>query len=425
MENKSIFVSILLTIALISGYLYYDNKVEEIQEQHSSQTSKLLSDHSQQLANLNNSSSELTDSRDEIIKNLKNEIQDLLATNSSQKSNTESVNSSDLLSNFKSSLAELNDEIKQKNVLIDSFKLTADKAKNELLSCENIIQNTESCGNIGEIEMQLIDKNSQLIKAQKDLSLAKSNITVLKDEKVRANLAINKNKELTKSINELENTLKITQEDLNNSLRNQNKLENNTKENNETIQTLKNKLSIASKKLSNSESNYKLTSDNLSKANNEVLISNEKLLITKNKLSITKANFVKSTRQLLNLKNQLNNAKADLVLSDKKVTMMKNKLAGIKKTLTLYEKTVSAFKDTLSKQNKLIVSDSIDRIKATEQLYGVTFAVYLAGFTEDEVENYCLTIKETTDFEVEVFGKVTSLDEETQDEYRQLCSSVD
>ena len=104
---------------------------------------------------------------------------------------------------------------------------------------------------------------------------------------------------------------------------------------------------------------------------------------------------------------------------------MKDKLAGIKQTLALYEETLSTFKKTLSQQNRLIVSNSIDRIKETEQLYGVTFAVYLAGFTEDEVENYCLTIKETTDLEVEVFGKVASLDEETQDEYRKLCSSVD
>ena len=209
-----------------------------------------------------------------------------------------------------------------------------------------------------------------------------------------AKLAFEKAKQLSKSIVELENKLQLNGQKLDNALNTQSELKISVNTKDELIQDLKNKLYLSSKKLSKSESTNKL-------------------------------NINKSNRELLDIKNKLLDAKADLVLSEKRVSMMKDKLAGIKQTLALYEETLSTFKKTLSQQNRLIISNSIDRIKETEQLYGVTFAVYLAGFTEDEVENYCLTIKETTDLEVEVFGKIASLDEETQDEYRKLCSSVD
>jgi len=441
-------VSVLLIIALIFSYIYFNNKIDEIQKNNSDQTSKLSSDHNQQIVNLNNEIQQLrsesaenssikvsdsgsTDSKDKAIASLKNEIQGLLeksaetsslkvsdsgSTDSKDKAIASLKNeiqgllekytkdhantldserkSQDLLANLRSNIAELKSTIKQKDALIDTIKIDTAKTSNEQISCPEVIQDNQSCGNIAEVEMQLIEKNSQLIESQKSLSLAKSNVAILKDEKVRAKLAFEKAKQLSKSIVELENKLQLNGQKLDNALNTQSELKISVNTKDELIQDLKNKLYLSSKKLSKSESTNKLNTN-------------------------------KSNRELLDIKNKLLDAKADLVLSEKRVSMMKDKLAGIKQTLALYEETLSTFKKTLSQQNRLIVSNSIDRIKETEQLYGVTFAVYLAGFTEDEVENYCLTIKETTDLEVEVFGKVASLDEETQDEYRKLCSSVD
>ncbi|MDP6103042.1 MAG: hypothetical protein QF399_00090 [Gammaproteobacteria bacterium] len=413
MEKKSIFVSVLLIIALIFSYIYFNNKIDEIQKNNSDQTSKLSSDHNQQIVNLNNEIQQLrsesaenssikvsdsgsTDSKDKAIASLKNEIQGLLEKYTKDHANTldSERKSQDLLANLRSNIAELKSTIKQKDALIDTIKIDTAKTSNEQISCPEVIQDNQSCGNIAEVEMQLIEKNSQLIESQKSLSLAKSNVAILKDEKVRAKLAFEKAKQLSKSIVELENKLQLNGQKLDNALNTQSELKISVNTKDELIQDLKNKLYLSSKKLSKSESTNKLNTN-------------------------------KSNRELLDIKNKLLDAKADLVLSEKRVSMMKDKLAGIKQTLALYEETLSTFKKTLSQQNRLIVSNSIDRIKETEQLYGVTFAVYLAGFTEDEVENYCLTIKETTDLEVEVFGKVASLDEETQDEYRKLCSSVD
>ena len=436
-------MSVLLIIALIFSYIFFNNKIDEIQKNNSDQTSKLSSDHNQQIVNLNNEIQQLrsesaenssikvsdsgstdskdkaieilkneiqglleksaetsslkvsdsgsTDSKDKAIASLKNEIQGLLEKYTKDHANTldSERKSQDLLANLRSNIAELKNTIKQKDVLIDTAKTS-----NEQISCPEVIQDNQSCGNIAEVEMQLIEKNSQLIESQKSLSLAKSNVAILKDEKVRAKLAFEKAKQLSKSIVELENKLQLNGQKLDNALNTQSELKISVNTKDELIQDLKNKLYLSSKKLSKSESTNKL-------------------------------NINKSNRELLDIKNKLLDAKADLVLSEKRVSMMKDKLAGIKQTLALYEETLSTFKKTLSQQNRLIVSNSIDRIKETEQLYGVTFAVYLAGFTKDEVENYCLTIKETTDLEVEVFGKVASLDEETQDEYRKLCSSVD
>ena len=441
-------MSVLLIIALIFSYIYFNNKIDEIQKNNSDQTSKLSSDHNQQIVNLNNEIQQLrsesaenssikvsdsgsTDSKDKAIASLKNEIQGLLeksaetsslkvsdsgSTDSKDKAIASLKNeiqgllekytkdhantldserkSQDLLANLRSNIAELKSTIKQKDALIDTIKIDTAKTSNEQISCPEVIQDNQSCGNIAEVEMQLIEKNSQLIESQKSLSLAKSNVAILKDEKVRAKLAFEKAKQLSKSIVELENKLQLNGQKLDNALNTQSELKISVNTKDELIQDLKNKLYLSSKKLSKSESTNKLNTN-------------------------------KSNRELLDIKNKLLDAKADLVLSEKRVSMMKDKLAGIKQTLALYEETLSTFKKTLSQQNRLIVSNSIDRIKETEQLYGVTFAVYLAGFTEDEVENYCLTIKETTDLEVEVFGKVASLDEETQDEYRKLCSSVD
>ena len=406
-------MSVLLIIALIFSYIYFNNKIDEIQKNNSDQTSKLSSDHNQQIVNLNNEIQQLrsesaensslkvsdsgsTDSKDKAIASLKNEIQGLLEKYTKDHANTldSERKSQDLLANLRSNIAELKSTIKQKDALIDTIKIDTAKTSNEQISCPEVIQDNQSCGNIAEVEMQLIEKNSQLIESQKSLSLAKSNVAILKDEKVRAKLAFEKAKQLSKSIVELENKLQLNGQKLDNALNTQSELKISVNTKDELIQDLKNKLYLSSKKLSKSESTNKL-------------------------------NINKSNRELLDIKNKLLDAKADLVLSEKRVSMMKDKLAGIKQTLALYEETLSTFKKTLSQQNRLIVSNSIDRIKETEQLYGVTFAVYLAGFTEDEVENYCLTIKETTDLEVEVFGKVASLDEETQDEYRKLCSSVD
>ena len=406
-------MSVLLIIALIFSYIYFNNKIDEIQKNNSDQTSKLSSDHNQQIVNLNNEIQQLrsesaenssikvsdsgsTDSKDKAIASLKNEIQGLLEKYTKDHANTldSERKSQDLLANLRSNIAELKSTIKQKDALIDTIKIDTAKTSNEQISCPEVIQDNQSCGNIAEVEMQLIEKNSQLIESQKSLSLAKSNVAILKDEKVRAKLAFEKAKQLSKSIVELENKLQLNGQKLDNALNTQSELKISVNTKDELIQDLKNKLYLSSKKLSKSKSTNKLNID-------------------------------KSNRELLDIKNKLLDAKADLVLSEKRVSMMKDKLAGIKQTLALYEETLSTFKKTLSQQNRLIVSNSIDRIKETEQLYGVTFAVYLAGFTEDEVENYCLTIKETTDLEVEVFGKVASLDEETQDEYRKLCSSVD
>ena len=406
-------MSVLLIIALIFSYIYFNNKIDEIQKNNSDQTSKLSSDHNQQIVNLNNEIQQLrsesaenssikvsdsgsTDSKDKAIESLKNEIQGLLEKYTKDHANTldSERKSQDLLANLRSNIAELKSTIKQKDALIDTIKIDTAKTSNEQISCPEVIQDNQSCGNIAEVEMQLIEKNSQLIESQKSLSLAKSNVAILKDEKVRAKLAFEKAKQLSKSIVELENKLQLNGQKLDNALNTQSELKISVNTKDELIQDLKNKLYLSSKKLSKSESTNKL-------------------------------NINKSNRELLDIKNKLLDAKADLVLSEKRVSIMKDKLAGIKQTLALYEETLSTFKKTLSQQNRLIVSNSIDRIKETEQLYGVTFAVYLAGFTEDEVENYCLTIKETTDLEVEVFGKVASLDEETQDEYRKLCSSVD
>ena len=406
-------MSVLLIIALIFSYIYFNNKIDEIQKNNSDQTSKLSSDHNQQIVNLNNEIQQLrsesaensslkvsdsgsTDSKDKAIASLKNEIQGLLEKYTKDHANTldSERKSQDLLANLRSNIAELKSTIKQKDALIDTIKIDTAKTSNEQISCPEVIQDNQSCGNIAEVEMQLIEKNSQLIESQKSLSLAKSNVAILKDEKVRAKLAFEKAKQLSKSIVELENKLQLNGQKLDNALNTQSELKISVNTKDELIQDLKNKLYLSSKKLSKSESTNKLNTN-------------------------------KSNRELLDIKNKLLDAKADLVLSEKRVSMMKDKLAGIKQTLALYEETLSTFKKTLSQQNRLIVSNSIDRIKETEQLYGVTFAVYLAGFTEDEVENYCLTIKETTDLEVEVFGKVASLDEETQDEYRKLCSSVD
>ncbi len=351
---------------------------------------------SAETSSLKVSDSGSTDSKDKAIASLKNEIQGLLEKYTKDHANTldSERKSQDLLANLRSNIAELKSTIKQKDALIDTIKIDTAKTSNEQISCPEVIQDNQSCGNIAEVEMQLIEKNSQLIESQKSLSLAKSNVAILKDEKVRAKLAFEKAKQLSKSIVELENKLQLNGQKLDNALNTQSELKISVNTKDELIQDLKNKLYLSSKKLSKSESTNKL-------------------------------NINKSNRELLDIKNKLLDAKADLVLSEKRVSMMKDKLAGIKQTLALYEETLSTFKKTLSQQNRLIVSNSIDRIKETEQLYGVTFAVYLAGFTEDEVENYCLTIKETTDLEVEVFGKVASLDEETQDEYRKLCSSVD
>lgn len=406
-------MSVLLIIALIFSYIYFNNKIDEIQKNNSDQTSKLSSDHNQQIVNLNNEIQQLrsesaensslkvsdsgsTDSKDKAIASLKNEIQGLLEKYTKDHANTldSERKSQDLLANLRSNIAELKSTIKQKDALIDTIKIDTAKTSDEQISCPEVIQDNQSCGNIAEVEMQLIEKNSQLIESQKSLSLAKSNVAILKDEKVRAKLAFEKAKQLSKSIVELENKLQLNGQKLDNALNTQSELKISVNTKDELIQDLKNKLYLSSKKLSKSESTNKLNTN-------------------------------KSNRELLDIKNKLLDAKADLVLSEKRVSMMKDKLAGIKQTLALYEETLSTFKKTLSQQNRLIVSNSIDRIKETEQLYGVTFAVYLAGFTEDEVENYCLTIKETTDLEVEVFGKVASLDEETQDEYRKLCSSVD
>ncbi len=113
-------MSVLLIIALIFSYIYFNNKIDEIQKNNSDQTSKLSSDHNQQIVNLNNEIQQLrsesaensslkasdsgsTDSKDKAIESLKNEIQGLLEKYTKDHANTldSERKSQDLLANLR------------------------------------------------------------------------------------------------------------------------------------------------------------------------------------------------------------------------------------------------------------------------------------------------------------------------------------
>ena len=77
----------------------------------------------------------------------------------------------------------------------------------------------------------------------------------------------------------------------------------------------------------------------------------------------------------------------------------------------------------IAQQNRIIISKGIDRIKALEEDDSKSFSVYLSGFTEEQIKNYCLTIQNAP-LEIEAFGMIISADDISQNAYKEFCVST-
>jgi chromosome segregation ATPase len=245
--------------------------------------------------------------------------------------------------------------------------------------CSEAKQKQNSCKNIDTIELQLIEKNSQLKEAQKALSLAKINVAVLLDEKERANKAITTAKNLAESLKIVEEKLYSSQQDLQKSLNSQTELSNIVTVKSGIVESLNNKLKIIEKDIATTK--------------NDLSASIKDNEINTSELSQT-------TEKLITALKQLRSTELELKISEIKLSNISN---------------------TKTDQNKRIMSNSIDRVKKSKENKGVNFSVYLTGFSEEEINDYCLSIKDSATQDVEAFGIIISSDEEAKSTYKKLC----
>jgi len=420
------FVSILLSIALIFGFFHFNNQISDLNSRHNEQLTKLESERNQQIKNLKDSNLVATDSHLETIANLQDTINELslestnsttLETNNTQdssdvsiaktvvdplKSAIDTTSLDTLVANLKNNIRELEDKISQKDALIDAAKSNKSSPEIPKASCPEVTQNPSSCASIDDIEMQLIEKHSQLTTAQKDLSLAKSRITVLKDEKVRANEAISNSKVLKESLLTVENKLQSALQKLEQSANEKTELDNIISRKNESVQSLNNKINEIEKELV-------ATENDLSSSATESELKDVKLSKTSEKLNDTTSNLSITSEKLK--------------INESKLKITEAKLRATEELLKITKEAVQNQKDMIAQQNRIIISKGIDRIKALEEDDSKSFSVYLSGFTEEQIKNYCLTIQNAP-LEIEAFGMIISADDISQNAYKEFCVST-
>ncbi|HIL41901.1 MAG TPA: hypothetical protein EYG35_00765 [Gammaproteobacteria bacterium] len=443
MEKKSILVSILLGVALIFVYFFYNNQIDNTQSEHSEQLASIESQYNQQIKDLKGSHEGSVSSHLETIhdlqKSLKEANSDVLDTNTTStnykkeqvsfikelQNNVKGQDSfiKELQNNVKgqdsfikelqNNVFELTKKLNQKNDEIDSLKFSYDTEKTSAMSCPETepMMQPSSCGNIDEVEIQLIEKNSQLNKVKRELSMERIKVSVLKDEKVRANEALSLVKSLQSSLLSVESELKSTQNNLDLSISKQTNLNKRINKERNASNALKSKTKVL---------------------NNEITLIKNELFATGNQLTsaLTENEFkIFELSQALGKINlttdKLKLTERNLHAAEAKLQLTERNLHAAEANLKLTEEHLSSIRETISKQNKIIITNSIDRIRKSEDGLGIRYSVYLAGFTEEEINNYCLDIMNQTNQDIEAFGIITSTDKDAQSIYRELCVNTD
>ena len=386
MENKSKLVSISLAIALIIGFFYYDNQINNLEQSHINSLTKTQSEHNLRIQELEYSHRETISKLQNSNNNKQTATSDtgapinskgtIITTHAEDKTTTDT---STLITNLQNNIIDLKTKVIERDALIDSMEYDASKSNNAQVVCSEAKQKQNSCKNIDTIELQLIEKNSQLKEAQKALSLAKINVAVLLDEKERANKAITAAKNLTESLKIVEEKLYSSQQDLQKSLNSQTELSNIVTVKSGIVESLNNKLKIIEKDIATTK--------------NDLSASIKDNEINTSELSQT-------TEKLITALKQLRSTELELKISEIKLSNISN---------------------TKTDQNKRIMSNSIDRVKKSKENKGVNFSVYLTGFSEEEINDYCLSIKDSATQDVEAFGIIISSDEEAKSTYKKLC----
>lgn len=429
MEKKSILVSILLGVALIFFYFFYNNQIDNTQSEHSEQLASIESQYNQQIKDLKGSHEGSVSSHLETIHDLQMSLKransDVLDTNTTStnykkeqisfiKELQNNVKGQDsFIKQLQNNVFELTKKLNQKNDEIDSLKFSSDTEKTSAMSCpeKEPLMQPSSCGNIDEVEIQLIEKNSQLNKVKRELSMERIKVSVLKDEKVRANEALSLVKSLQSSLLSVESELKSTQNNLDLSISKQtnlnkrinkernasNALKSETKVLNNEITLIKNELFATGNQLTSALTENEFKIFELSQALGKINLTTDKLKLTEKNLHAAEA----------------------------KLQLTERNLHAAEANLKLTEEHFSNIKETISKQNKIIITNSIDRIRKSEDGLGIRYSVYLAGFTEEEINNYCLDIMNQTNQDIEAFGIITSTDKDAQSTYRELCVNTD
>jgi hypothetical protein len=160
----------------------------------------------------------------------------------------------------------------------------------------------------------------------------------------------------------------------------------------------------------------------LESLSNQLIKSQSALRISKSKLSLSKS------------KNSvLNNEIARMNDARNKLKALEITLQSTEQKLKMSVEKEEYLENIFTKQNTQRAIKDIARIKALKETIGgvaitgliapIIGVATLISYTSEEIDNYCIDIKNIITFDKKVFNKVVSLNTETQQDYNNQCNT--
>ncbi len=163
--------------------------------------------------------------------------------------------------------------------------------------------------------------------------------------------------------------------------------------------------------------------------NNQLISAHSEIKSMQKKLSLATSKSGVLTNEI----SQMNDSKNEVKLLTKSLKSAEQKLTTTQQELSLSDDKVKYLQGIFETKNKETIVKNIARIKTLKEassgiavtgiIAPVIGLVTLVAYATEEIDNYCVNIKNTINLEKDIFGKVVSLDPQMQKDFHYQCDS--
>ncbi len=161
--------------------------------------------------------------------------------------------------------------------------------------------------------------------------------------------------------------------------------------------------------------------------NNQLISAHSEIKSMQKKLSLATSKSGVLTNEI----SQMNDSRNEVKLLTKSLKSAEQKLTTAQQELSLSDDKVKYLQGVFETKNKENIVKNIARIKALKESSGgiavtglivpVIGLATLVSYANEEINNYCANIKNITNLEKDIFGKVVSLDPQMQKDFHYQC----
>ncbi len=163
--------------------------------------------------------------------------------------------------------------------------------------------------------------------------------------------------------------------------------------------------------------------------NNQLINAHSEIKSMQKKLSLATSKSGVLTNEI----SQMSDSRNEVKLLTKSLKSAEQKLTTTQQELSLSDDKVKYLQGIFETKNKETIVKNIARIKTLKEassgiavtgiIAPVIGLVTLVAYATEEIDNYCVNIKNTINLEKDIFGKVVSLDPQMQKDFHYQCDS--